>query len=196
MATAGVVPSAPADDATFLRRATIDICGSLPTSDEVAEYLADTRLDKRSRLIDRLLSGRSTPATSALKWADILQNRGAGYSTSKQRAGTTLFAAWIRDSLAANKPYNQFVSELVTASGSQNENPPAIWYRTVRKSPEYVESVAQAFLGVRVQCAQCHHHPTGSGASRTILVWPPSSRASVAREASRMPKCRPMRSSS
>lgn len=156
----GVVPSVPADDATFLRRATIDLCGSLPTSDEVAEYLADTRLDKRSRLIDRLLERPEYASYFALKWADILQNRGAGYSTSKQRAGTTLFAAWIRDSLAANKPYNQFVSELLTASGSQNENPPAIWYRTVRKSPEYVESVAQAFLGVRVQCAQCHHHPT------------------------------------
>ena len=78
----------------------------------------------------------------ALKWADILQNRGAGYSTSKQRAGTTLFAGWIRDSIAANKPYDQFVSEILTASGSQNENPPAIWFRTVRKSPEYVESVS------------------------------------------------------
>ncbi len=156
----GVVPSAPADDATFLRRVTIDICGTLPTSDEITEYLADTRGDKRARLIDRLLDRPEYAAYFALKWADILQNRGAGYSTSKQRAGTTLFAAWIRDSLADNKPYDQFVSELVTASGSQNENPPALWYRTVRKSPEYVESVAQAFLGVRVQCAQCHHHPT------------------------------------
>lgn len=156
----GVVPSAPTDDATFLRRATIDICGTLPTSDEVAEYLADTRSDKRARLIDRLLERPEYASYFALKWADILQNRGAGYSTSKQRAGTTLFAAWIRDSLAANKPYDRFVSEIITASGSQNENPPAIWYRTVRKSPEYVESVAQAFLGVRVQCAQCHHHPT------------------------------------
>ena len=156
----GVVPSAPADDATFLRRVTIDICGTLPTSDEVAEYLADTRSDKRARLIDRLLERPEYASYFALKWADILQNRGAGYSTSKQRAGTTLFAAWIRDSLAANKPYDQFVSELLTASGSQNENPPAMWYRAVRKSPEYVESVAQAFLGVRIQCAQCHHHPT------------------------------------
>ena len=156
----GVVPSAPADDATFLRRVTIDICGTLPTSDEVADYLADTRSDKRARLIDRLLERPEYASYFALKWADILQNRGAGYSTSKQRAGTTLFAAWIRDSLAANKPYDQFVSELLTASGSQNENPPAMWYRAVRKSPEYVESVAQAFLGVRIQCAQCHHHPT------------------------------------
>lgn len=156
----GVVPSAPADDATFIRRVTIDICGTLPTNEEVLEYLADTRSDKRERLIDGLLERPEYASSFALKWADILQNRGAGYSTSKQRAGTTLFAAWIRDSLETNKPYDQFVAEILTATGSQNENPPTIWYRTVRKSPEYVESVAQAFLGVRVQCAQCHHHPT------------------------------------
>lgn len=156
----GVVPSPPTDDATFLRRATLDICGTLPTSDEITEYVSDTRSDKRSRLIDRLLDRPEYASYFALKWADILQNRGAGYSTSKQRAGTMLFSGWIRDSLAANKPYDQFVTEIITASGSQYENPPALWYRTVRKSPEYVESVAQAFLGVRIQCAQCHHHPT------------------------------------
>lgn len=155
-----VVPSAPTDDATFLRRASIDICGTLPTPDEMTAFLADTGSDKRSRLIDRLLDRPEYASYFALKWADILQNRGAGYSTGKQRAGTTLFSGWIRDSLAANKPYDQFVSEIITASGSQYENPPALWYRTVRKSPEYVESVAQAFLGVRIQCAQCHHHPT------------------------------------
>ncbi|MFO1091958.1 MAG: DUF1549 domain-containing protein [Planctomycetaceae bacterium] len=158
----GVLPSGPADDATFLRRVTLDICGTLPTPAEVAAYLADSNSDKQAVLIDRLLQRPEHASYFALKWADILQNRGAGYSTSKQRAGTTLFAAWIRDSIAANKPYDQFVSEIITASGSQAENPPAIWYRTVRKTPEYVESVSQAFLGVRVQCAQCHHHPTGS----------------------------------
>ena len=156
----GIVPSSPTDDATFLRRASVDICGTLPTRDEVTEYLNDTSPDKRERLIDRLLNRPEYASYFTLKWADILQNRGAGYATSKQRAGTTLFASWIRDSVESNKPYDQFVSEILTATGSQNENPPAIWYRTVRKSPEYVESVAQAFLGVRVQCAQCHHHPT------------------------------------
>ncbi|MBI3862796.1 MAG: DUF1549 domain-containing protein [Planctomycetia bacterium] len=154
-----LVPSGVADDATFLRRATIDICGTLPTPHEVAEYCADARTDKRARLIDRLLDRPEYASYFALKWADILQNRGAGYSTSKQREGTALFAGWIRDSLAENKPYDQFVSEILTASGSQKENPPATWYRTVRKPPEFVESVAQAFLGVRIQCAQCHHHP-------------------------------------
>lgn len=156
----GIVPSPPADDTTFIRRVSIDICGTLPTAEEISEYISDSASDKRERLIDRLLDRPEYASYFALKWADILQNRGAGYSTSNQRAGTTLFAAWIRDSLEANKPYDEFVAEILTATGSQNENPPAIWYRTVRKSPEYVESVAQAFLGVRIQCAQCHHHPT------------------------------------
>lgn len=154
-----VVPSSEADEATFLRRAMIDICGTLPTEQEVAAYLEDHQPRKRERLIDRLLERPEYAAYFALKWADILQNRGSGYSTSKQRAGTALFAAWIRDSLSANKPYDQFVTEILTATGSQAENPPAVWYRSVRKSSESVESAAQAFLGVRIQCAQCHHHP-------------------------------------
>jgi hypothetical protein len=151
----GIVPSGLADDTAFLRRVSIDICGTLPTVDEINAYVSENRPDKRQRLIDRLLDRSEYASYFSLKWGDILQNRGAGYSTSQQRAGTTLFSAWIRDSIANNKPYDQFVSEILTASGSQSENPPTLWYRTVRKSPEYVESVAQAFLGVRIQCAQC-----------------------------------------
>lgn len=157
-----VIPSVPADDPTFLRRATIDLCGTLPTIDEINQFQSETRRDKRSQLIDRLLDRSEYASYFALKWADILQNRGSGYATSKQRAGTTLFAGWIRDSIADNKPYDQFVTEIITATGRQSENPPTVWYRTVRKPQEYVESVAQAFLGVRIQCAQCHHHPTES----------------------------------
>ncbi|MEQ8852007.1 DUF1549 and DUF1553 domain-containing protein [Gimesia sp.] len=155
----GILPSKPVDDATFIRRVTLDICGTLPTVDEVRQYLADSRADKRERLIDRLLERPEYASFFALKWADILQNRGSGYGTRNQRAGTMLFSAWIRDSIAANKPYDRFVTELLTATGRQAQNPPAIWYRSVRSTPDYVESVAQAFLGVRVQCAQCHHHP-------------------------------------
>ena len=158
----GVVPSKPADDAAFLRRASIDICGTLPTPQESAAFLADDRPDKRAALVDRLLSRPEYAEYFAVKWADILRNRGSGYSTARQRPGTALFAGWIRDSLAENKPYDRFVTELLTATGSQSENPPTIWYRSVRKSTDYVESVAQAFLGVRIQCAQCHHHPSES----------------------------------
>ena len=155
----GILPSKAATDGEFIRRATLDICGTLPTPDEVKAYEIDTRVDKRARLIDRLLERPEYASHFALKWADILRNRGQGYGTSQQRAGTALFQGWIRDSIAENKPYDRFVSEILTASGSQELNPPTIWYRTIRTGPEYVESTAQAFLGIRIQCAQCHHHP-------------------------------------
>ncbi len=155
----GVIPSTPADDATFIRRATIDVCGTLPTPEEISAYVADQGTDKKARLIDRLLERPEFASYFGLKWADILQNRGQGYSTSQQRPSTTLFAAWIRDSLAANMPYDRFVSEILTATGSQDRNPPTLWYRNVRTTKDYVESISQAFLGVRIQCAQCHHHP-------------------------------------
>ncbi len=156
----GIEPSPPADEATFLRRVTLDVCGRLPRPKELQAYLDDSEPDKRARLIDRLLEEPGYASYFALKWADILQNRGQGYSTSKQRPGTALFSAWIRDAIAANVPYDRFAAEILTATGSQEINPPTIWYRTVRTEQEYVESVSQAFLGVRLQCAQCHHHPS------------------------------------
>jgi hypothetical protein len=155
----GIAPSPPAGDGEFIRRASLDVCGTLPTPEEVKAYVEDKGPDKRGRLIDRLLDRPEYARYFALKWGDILRNRGQGYGTSRQRAGTALFAGWIRDRLAANVPYDRFVSEILTASGSQETNPPTVWYRTVRTTQDYVESVAQAFLGVRIQCAQCHHHP-------------------------------------
>jgi hypothetical protein len=155
----GIEPSPPADDTAFLRRASLDVCGTIPTPEEVRSYLADTRPGKRTRLIDRLLERPEYASLFALKWADILKNRGGGYSTSQQRAGTTLFAAWIREAIGSNMPYDRFATEILTAVGSQEINPPTVWYRSVRTAQDYVESISQAFLGVRVQCAQCHHHP-------------------------------------
>ncbi len=155
----GIEPSPPADDATFLRRASLDICGTIPTPEEVRAYLADTPPDKKARLIDRLLDRPEYASLFGLKWADILKNRGGGYSTNQQRAGTSLFAAWIREAIGSNMPYDRFATEILTAVGSQEVNPPTVWYRSVRTSQDYVESISQAFLGVRVQCAQCHHHP-------------------------------------
>lgn len=155
----GITPSGAAGDGEFIRRASLDICGTLPTVDEVKAYVSDSRLDRQARLIDRLLERPEYASYFALKWGDILRNRGRGYSTSRQRAGTALFAGWLRDSVAANMPYDRFVSEILTASGSQETSPPTVWYRSVRNTQDYVESVAQAFLGIRIQCAQCHHHP-------------------------------------
>ena len=155
----GIAPSPPADDREFIRRVTLDICGTLPTVAEATDYANDRSPDKCERLVDRLLQRPEYASFFALKWADILRNRGLGYATGRQREGTTLFAGWIRDNLAANVPYDRFVASILTASGSQETNPPTVWYRTVRTKSDYVESVAQAFLGIRIQCAQCHHHP-------------------------------------
>ena len=154
-----VAPSPSAADASFIRRATIDICGTLPTPDEVCAYVQDSSTVKKLKLINRLLERPEHASYFALKWADILQNRGRSYSSRRQREGTTLLTEWIRDSIAENKPYDRFVSEILTATGSQAQTPPTVWYRTVRTTQDYVESVSQAFLGVRIQCAQCHHHP-------------------------------------
>ncbi len=109
----GIEPSPPADDATFLRRASLDICGRIPTPEEVRAYLADTRPDKRARLIDRLLERPEYASLFGLKWADILKNRGGGYSTSQQRAGTSLFAGWIREAIGSNMPYDRFATEIL-----------------------------------------------------------------------------------
>lgn len=155
----GVTPSEQASDFDFIRRASIDICGTLPTADEVLEFAADERPDKKALLIDRLLERPEHASWFGLKWAAILQNRGKGYSTRKQREGTALFTSWIRDSIAENKPYDEFVTEILTATGSQQQTPPTLWYRSVRTTQDYVESIAQSFLGVRIQCAQCHRHP-------------------------------------
>ena len=155
----GVEPSPPTEEAEFVRRVTLDICGTLPTVAEVQAYVRDASPDKKRRLVDSLLARPEYARYFGQKWADILQNRGRGYSTSRQRPGTALFSAWIRDCFARNLPYDQFVTSILTASGSQETNPATVWYRTVRTTENYVESFSQAFLGVRVQCAQCHHHP-------------------------------------
>ncbi|MDA1179153.1 MAG: DUF1553 domain-containing protein, partial [Planctomycetota bacterium] len=131
----------------------------LPSPDEVQAFLSDPRPDKQARLVDELLERPEYSTFFAMKWAVLLKNRGAGLGSVWQRAETVLFKDWMRDVLQANRPYDEFVAEILTASGSQVDSPTTVWYRTVRKAPEYVESVAQAFLGVRIQCAQCHHHP-------------------------------------
>lgn len=154
--TLGLPPSPPSDDATFLRRVTIDIAGRLPSLEETDAFLAETDPSKRARKIDALLASTDYADYFAGKWAAILRNK----RTSAHHArGSFAFHSWIRDSLHQNRPYHEFVREFVSASGEVGENPPVIWYRTVKDSKEQLQDVAQIFLGIRLQCAQCHHHP-------------------------------------
>lgn len=152
-----VGPSPECDDATFLRRASLQIAGRLPTRDETAAFLDAPSDDKRSRLIDRLLDSEAYADHFAQKWSDLLRNKRRGQRP--RIPGTIAFHRWIRNSLAANKPYDQFVREVITATGNVTVNPPAQWYAEVRYLDRYVDDTAQVFLGLRIGCARCHHHP-------------------------------------
>jgi hypothetical protein len=153
----GLPPSAVCDDATFLRRVTIDIAGRLPSTDETEVFLADNEADKRDRLVDRLLDSEDYAHNFATKWSAILRNKRA--NSELHRHGSYAFYDWIRESIAENKPYSEFVRDIITATGEPCSNPAVIWYRQVSDINQQVEGASQLFLGQRLQCARCHHHP-------------------------------------
>ncbi|MEM8666497.1 MAG: DUF1549 and DUF1553 domain-containing protein [Planctomycetota bacterium] len=144
------------DDATFLRRVSLDIAGRLPTIEEAESFLKSGDPNKRSAAIDRLLQGGDYADYFANKWTALLKNR---RDEASDITSNFAFHAWIRDSLLANKPYDQLVRELLAATGTVLGNPPVAWYKRVKEPKQQMEDVAQLFLGVRMQCAQCHHHP-------------------------------------
>ena len=148
-------PSDLAGDAIFLRRASLDLLGVLPTADEARNFVADKHRDKRARLIDELLQRPEFPDFWALKWSDLLRNE----EKVLDRKGVQAFHHWIRQSIADNKPLDQFVRELVSARGSTYLNPAANYYRAARDPIMRAESTAQLFLGTQLKCAQCHNHP-------------------------------------
>ena len=152
----GIPASDVCDDATFLRRVSLDITGGLPPEEEVRAFLADAAADKRDRLIDRLLDTTAYADHFANKWNFVLRNKKEG---GDDAPGTMLFHQWLWTKMYDNTPYDQFVREIVTASGDPQTNPAVVWYRDVDSTEEQVEDTAQLFLGLRIQCARCHHHP-------------------------------------
>jgi len=152
----GIPPSDLCDDATFFRRVSIDVTGSLPTAAEVRAFLGDSDPAKRERVVDRLLESTAYADLFANKWNLILRNKRRG---DEDKAGTYAFHRWIWQSIYQNKPFDDFVREILTASGSVSFNPAVVWYREVNSVEEQVEDTAQLFLGLRLQCARCHHHP-------------------------------------
>lgn len=159
--TLGMPPSAPCDDAAFLRRVTIDIAGRLPTADEAKNYLASAsdpakRDELRDQWIERLLDSNAYADNFANKWSSVLRNKRTNPNYAR---GNYAFHRWIRESLVQNKPYNEMVREILAAQGEISQSPPVVWYRSVKTAEEQVEDTAQLFLGLRIQCARCHHHP-------------------------------------
>jgi hypothetical protein len=154
--TIGMPPSDICDDGTFIRRITLDITGRLPTAEEMKDFMASKDANKRAQLTDSLLDSPEYAEYFANKWSALLRNQRTQPTYAR---GSYLFWSWIRDSFADNKPFDQFAREVVAASGSLDQHPPVAWYRQVKEPKQQMEDVAQLFLGTRMQCAQCHHHP-------------------------------------
>jgi hypothetical protein len=155
LAALGLRPSSRCSDSDFLRRAFLDVIGILPSPDEARAFLADKDLAKRSKLIDSLLDRGEYVDFWALKWGDLLRSNRRVLSDK----GLVSFGSWIRDSVAENKPWDQFVREMLLARGGTYEVGPANFYRTATTPETLAETTSQAFLGVRIQCTRCHNHP-------------------------------------
>ena len=152
-----IQPSNVCTDADFVRRVHLDLTGLPPTSEQVRDFLTDdrdTRI-KRSELIDQLIGNNDFIEYWTNKWADLLQvNR--KYLGPE---GSAAFRQWIRSEVAANTPYNEFVEKIITADGSNKDNPAASYYKILREPVDIMENTTHLFLGVRFNCNKCHDHP-------------------------------------
>jgi len=152
-----ILPSELCTDAEFLRRASLDLIGLPATAEQTRKFLDDPRpsQEKRNAKIDELLASPEYIDHWTLKWSDLLLvNR-----KFIKEQGVWGFRNWIRQSLAENQPYDQFVFDLITATGNSAENPAANYFRIAREPREVMENMTQVFLGTRFVCAQCHDHP-------------------------------------
>ncbi len=152
-----IKPSELCSDADFLRRVTLDLSGLPPTADRVREFLADATptQEKREKLIDQLIASEAFVDHWTSKWSDLLQVN----SKFLGKEGAKKFREWIRESVSNNQPYDKFVHEIVTASGSNRENPAASYYKILRTPEDTLENTTHLFLGVRFNCNKCHDHP-------------------------------------
>ena len=162
-----IEPSTPASDPALLRRTYLDTLGVLPTSAEARAFSKETRPDKHSRLVDRLLARPEFADFWALKWSDVLRNE----EKVLDARGVDVFHAWIREQIAVGLPWDQFVRALLRAEGSTYDKPPANYWRANRTAAVRAETTARLFLGTRLQCAQCHNHPFDRWTQDDYYSW-------------------------
>jgi hypothetical protein len=152
----GIQPSDLADDATFMRRAYLDVIGTLPTAKEARRFLSEAAPDKRAKLVDELLARPEYVDYWTMRWADLL--RADQLTITPQ--GAVAMTRWLRKLIAANRPYDQFAHEVLIVQGSTQAEGPAAFYKAFDTPETVSRSISQLFLGVRIACAQCHHHPS------------------------------------
>lgn len=156
LAGLGIPPSEPADDGSFLRRVHLDTIGTLPTPAAARAFLASNDPQKRTKVIDHLLARPEYADYWAMKWADILRVD----KDAVTPAGAVAATRWLRKQFEQNRPYDAMVRNIVTARGDTTAEGPAAIYKALNTPEIAARSLSQLFLGVRIECAQCHHHPS------------------------------------
>ena len=151
-----ILPGGVCDDETYLRRVFIDVIGVLPTVEEHDRFVASKDPAKREKLVDDLLGRKEFAELWVLKWAELLQIRSGNQVSYKSML---LYYGWLQDKIAKNVPVNEWVQELLGATGGTFKSPPTNYYQNETDILKMSENVAQVFMGMRTQCAQCHNHP-------------------------------------
>jgi hypothetical protein len=151
-----IQPSELCSDAEFIRRVSLDICGALPTSTETTQFVADADPTKREKLVDTLLARKEFVELWVMKWSELLQIRSNIYVSYK---ATLLYYNWLQEQIAGNVPIDEMVRKLLGAQGGTFSNPATNYYQAEQDRLKTAENVAQVFMGMRIQCAQCHNHP-------------------------------------
>ncbi len=150
-----IQPSDLCTDQEFVRRAYLDVCGILPSPQEVQKFLANKDANKRAKLVDELLERPEYADFWTLKWSDVFRSS----RKTIQVKGTHVFQKWLRNNIDKNVGFDQIVYDVITAGGSTFANPAANYYRVSRDPSSLAETTAQLFFGIRMQCAKCHNHP-------------------------------------
>lgn len=153
----GLVPSELCTDEQFIRRLSIDLTGTLPTPSQVLAFVQDPDPARRDKLVERLLDSPEYTYYFTNKWADILRVKRRGQADRAQ--GTFAFHEWIRQAVSSDMPYDELARNILGASGNEVNNPPTVWYKELTAPEQFVDDTSQVFLGQRLACAQCHHHP-------------------------------------
>ncbi|MFM7539175.1 MAG: DUF1549 and DUF1553 domain-containing protein [Planctomycetota bacterium] len=151
-----IAPSGVCSDEAFLRRVYLDMIGILPSPEEYARFMGNGSPNKREELVDELLGRKEFAELWVLKWAELLQIRSSNQVSYK---AMLLYYNWLQDKIARNVPVNDWVQELLGASGGTFKNPATNYYQNETDILKVTENVAQVFMGMRIQCAQCHNHP-------------------------------------
>jgi hypothetical protein len=152
----GIRPVGPSSDSEFMRRVYLDLTGRIPSVFEAQDFLEDSSPDRRERLVDRLLAHRDHATHLAAVWREILLPSEVDLS---RVGGPVKFEEWLAERFAGNESYDQIVRELLLAEGRVAESGPLLFYAALKLNPEELAArTSRAFLGVRMECAQCHDH--------------------------------------